>query len=265
MSPPELPESPPEVKASLPIPRVPWHPWLGIVFVVVIYFLSQVFSSLLVSIYPLLRHWSGSQATNWLNNSVSAQFIYVLLAEGLTVGAIYLFLRVHRTNWRNLGLRRPQARDPFYGAVTWVVYFIVYLAVVGVIGYLIPSLNVNQHQQIGFTNVHGVAQLVLTFISLVILPPFTEEVMIRGVLYGSLKKAMPGAGAVIVTSAIFASAHLPEGGAAGPLYIAAIDTFLLSLALIYLREKTNSLWAGITLHAFKNGVAFVALFLLASR
>ena len=41
-----------------------------------------------------------------------------------------------------------------------------------------------------------------------------------------------------------------------------LDTFILSLVLIYLREKTGGLWASITLHAFKNGVAFVALFAL---
>jgi len=58
---------------------------------------------------------------------------------------------------------------------------------------------------------------------------------------------------------------LPEGGAAGPLYIAALDTFILSLVLIYLREKTGSLWASITLHAVKNGVAFMALFVLHPR
>ncbi len=86
--------------------------------------------------------------------------------------------------------------------------------------------------------------------------------MVRGFLYSTLKKAMPLFGAVVLTSAIFASAHLPEGGAAGPLWIGALDTFVLSLFLIYLREKTNGLWASMTLHAVKNGVAFVALFVL---
>ena len=86
--------------------------------------------------------------------------------------------------------------------------------------------------------------------------------MARGLLYSSLKKAMPIAGAAVITSLIFAAAHLPEGGAAGPLYVAAIDTFILSLVLVYLREKTGSLWSSITLHSFKNGVAFVLLFVL---
>ena len=86
--------------------------------------------------------------------------------------------------------------------------------------------------------------------------------MVRGFLYSSFKKGLPTAAAVIVTSAIFASAHLPEGGGGGLLWIAAVDTFILSLVLIYLREKTGALWASMTLHALKNGVAFVALFAL---
>jgi CAAX protease family protein len=242
--------------------RVPWNPWLGVLFVLFVYFVSQVLSGLALSIYPALHHWTQVQATDWINNSIVAQFVYILLAEALTIGAIYGFLRVHKADWRAIALRRPRARDPVYGLMAWVVYFVIYLAAVGVVSQLFRSLNVNQSQDIGFNNVHGAAQLILTFISLVILPPLTEEIMVRGFLYGSLKKAMPRLAAVVVTSAIFASAHLPEGGAAGPLYIAAIDTFILSLVLIYLREKTGSLWAGITLHAFKNGVAFVTLFIL---
>jgi membrane protease YdiL (CAAX protease family) len=230
--------------------------------VLIVYFASQAISGLLISIYPALKHWTAAQANDWLNNSVGAQFVYILLAESLTIGAIYLFLRACKANWGTIALRRPRARDPAYGLVAWVFYFVIYLIVVAVVSHFVPSLNVNQQQDIGFTNVHGVAQLAMTLISLVILPPLTEEIMVRGFLYGSLKKGMPKLAAVIVTSAIFASAHLPEGGAAGPLYIAAIDTFVLSLVLIYLREKTGSLWAGITLHAFKNGVAFVTLFIL---
>jgi hypothetical protein len=84
--------------------------------------------------------------------------------------------------------------------------------------------------------------------------------MVRGFLYSSLKKALPVVWAVVLTSGIFAIAHLSGGGATGPLYIAALDTFVLSLVLIYLREKTGGLWASITLHAIKNGIAFMALF-----
>ncbi len=76
---------------------------------------------------------------------------------------------------------------------------------------------------------------------------------------------MPIAGAVVGTCILFAIGHLPAGGDAGPLYIAAIDTFVLSLVLIYLREKTGGLWSSMLLHAIKNGVAFTALFVLHAR
>jgi membrane protease YdiL (CAAX protease family) len=258
----------PQLVAQPPVPispSLPWNPWWAVVFVVLVYYVSQLFGGLLVSLYPALKHWSNAQANNWLNNSVGAQFVYVFLAEAFTIGAIYLFLRHYKLGFRSIGLRRPRWSDPLFGLAAVPAYFLLYFVAVGVVSYFVPSLNVNEQQQIGFTSVHGAAQLIMTFISLVILPPLTEEIMVRGFLYGSLKKGMPTAAAVIVTSAIFASAHLPEGGAAGPLYIAAIDTFVLSLVLIYLREKTKGLWSSMTLHAIKNGIAFVALFALHSR
>ncbi len=245
--------------------RVPWNPWLGIVFAVLIYYGSQIIGGLLVSIYPSLKHWSNAQALDWLNNSVNAQFIYILCAEALTILALYFFLKRYKLGFASIGLKRPRWLDPLYGLTAVPAYFVLYLLSVGVVSHFVPSLNVNQQQQIGFNNVHGAVQLLLTFISLVVLPPIAEEIMVRGFIYSSLKKAMRILPAALLTSIIFASAHLPEGGAAGPLYIAALDTFVLSLVLIYLREKTGSLWASITLHAIKNGIAFTALFLVHVR
>jgi membrane protease YdiL (CAAX protease family) len=255
----------PQVAAVKPQSKflgVPWNPWLGVGYVLVVYYLSQVISALIVSIYPNLKHWSSATANSWLNNSITAQFIYILLAETFTLVSIYFFLRFYKKTFRVIGLHRPRWTDPLYGLLAVPVYYILYLLTVGVVSHFVPSLNVNQQQQIGFTNVHGIASLIMTFISLCILPPLTEEIMVRGFLYSSLKKGMPQIAAALVTSVIFASAHLPEGGSAGPLYIAALDTFVLSLVLIYLREKTGSLWASMTLHACKNGVAFAALFIL---
>jgi len=239
---------------------IPWNPWLGVAFVVVVYFVSQLIAGALVSLYPLSMHWSQSRSLDWLNNSVGAQFAYILMAEAIVIGAVYWFLRFRKLGFAAIGLKRPRWRDPAYGLMALPLYFVLYLATVTLITHFVPSLNINEQQQLGFNNVTGTEPLVLTFMSLVILPPLAEEIMVRGFLYSSLKKAMPMAGAVVATSAIFAAAHLPEGGAAGPLYIAALDTFVLSLVLIYLREKTGSLWASITLHALKNGIAFAALF-----
>lgn len=242
-------------------PVVPWKPWWAVLFVALVYYGSQIFGGLLVSAYPWLHHWSASRISDWLENSVNAQFAFIVLAEGFTLGAVYLFLRHFKRGFDSIGLQRPRWRDVGYGLAAVPPYFMLYFITVLIVSGLAPGLDIDQKQQIGFQNVQGIVPLLLTFVSLVVLPPITEEIVVRGLLYTSLKKALPLISAVLTTSAIFAIAHLPEGGAAGPLYIAALDTFVLSLVLIYLREKTGSLWASITLHAIKNGIAYVALFI----
>lgn len=245
--------------------QIPWNPWLGLVFVVVVYYAAELFGGLILAIYPGLHHWSHAQSVDWLTNSTIAQFIYLLLASGSILGLLYLFLRRYGCTFNTIGLKRPRWRDATYGLMAVPVYYLIYLLTVGVVTHFVPGLNVDQQQQIGFTDVQGALALSLAFISLVVLPPLTEEIMVRGFLYSSLKKAMRIIPAAIATSLIFAAAHLPEGGAAGPLYIAALDTFVLSLVLIYLREKTGGLWASITLHAIKNGIAFMTLFVFHVR
>lgn len=243
------------------IPQATWNPWLGVIFVFLVFYGAQLAGGLLVLLYTAVHGWSSGQANAWLN-SVTGQFIFILIAESLTVGAIYWFLRRRKLSLSFIGLKKPRWLDAGYALAAVPAYYILYVLTVGVVSSLDKGLNVDQQQQIGFNDVHGAAALVMTFVSLVVLPPLAEEIMVRGFLYSTLKKALRMRWAVILTSLLFAAAHLPEGGAAGPLYIAALDTFVLSLVLIYLREKTGSLWASIGLHAIKNGVAFVFLFIL---
>ena len=262
----ELDYPEPPVSPGSKIKRVPWNPWLGVAFIAGIYYLStQYIGALIVYIYPWFKHWTTAQTNDWLNTSILAQFVYVLSAESFMLVAIYFFLKRYKTNFKLIGLTRPRLRDIGLGLLAAPLYYAAYVIAVYIISHFVHSLDVNQVQNIGFTGVTTSAKLILTFISLVVLPPLVEEIMFRGFLYSSLKRAMPKVAAVVVTSLIFASAHLPEGGAAGPLYIAALDTFILSLVLVYLRERTGSLWASITLHGVKNGVAFVALFLLSTH
>ena len=244
---------------------VPWNPWIAVLFIGLVYYFSQFFGGAVVSLYPWLMGWNSSQTSVWLNQSVLAQFSYVLIAETFMIAAIYVFLKKFKTNFKLIGLVRPKMKDVGLGLLAAPLYYAVFIVSVFIISHYVHTLDINQVQNIGFTDVVTNAQLVLTFISLVVLPPLVEEIMVRGFLYSSLKKAMPKVASVVITSLIFASAHLPEGGAVGPLYIAALDTFILSLVLIYLRERTGSLWASITLHGVKNGIAFIALFVLNFR
>lgn len=239
-----------------------WNGWWGTVYTLIVFLVSQVVAGLIISIYPTLKGWSQGRASSWLDASVFAQFVFILLAEGLAIGGVYLFLRSHKAGWRDIKFKKPRWIDVAYALAAVVPYYVLYAVLVTLASKYVPGFNADQKQEIGFSDVHGSLQLLLTFVSLAVLPPLAEEIMVRGLLYTSLKKVVPLGWAVVVTSALFASAHLGEGGAAGPLYVAALDTFILSLVLIYLREKTDSLWAGIFLHGIKNSIAFVALFLV---
>ncbi len=237
-----------------------WNPIVGVFLAAAIFFGAQLISGVLLSYYRYPRHWTDQQLLNWLDNSIVAQFLFVVIAESLIVLGVYLFVRRYKDGIQAIGLRRPRWTDPLYGLAVFPVYLAADFIVLTLIPYILPSLNIKEKQQLGFNHVSGTGEMLMTFISLVILPPIAEEILFRGFLYSSLKKNLPKIVAVVGTSALFALGHLPEGGAAGAFYVGAIDTFILSLFLIYLREKTGGLWANMTLHALKNAVAFVYLF-----
>lgn len=238
---------------------------LSILTVLGIYQLLPFVTLLILFIYPKLANWSLERFSNWLTDSTVAQFLYVLITELLTIGVIYLVIRRFRWSLASIGLKKPKWIDPLIGVATAVPYFVTYLAVAVVASLLISGLDTDQAQQIGFDSVQGNLELTLTFISLVILPPIVEEITMRGFLYTGLKKWLPRIWAALVVSVLFGAAHLAQGGEAGPLWIGAIDTFILSLFLVWLREKTGNLWAGVALHMTKNFVAFLALFVFAAR
>jgi membrane protease YdiL (CAAX protease family) len=152
--------------------------------------------------------------------------------------------------------------DVVYALAGFALYFVGYAIVLTIATHIFPSINVDQKQELGFQNTSGTINLFLTFLSLVILPPIVEETVFRGFVFSGLKNKLPFIYAAIGTSLLFASAHLQYGSGKPLLWIAALDTFTLSMVLCYLRQKTGGLWAGIFLHALKNGIAFVSLFLL---
>lgn len=244
--------------------KLPWHPAVAVLYTIVIFFISQILAGLIVSIYPALQHWSTARTDSWLNSSVAAQFAFVVLAEGLVVAGLWAFLRQYKRGFRAIDFGRLRLQDVGIGLAAFIPYFLIYSVAISVITHLVPSFNINQQQQLGFQSVHGAVALAMAFISLAVLPPIVEELLLRGFVYGSLREHISKIGAALITSVLFAAAHLPEGKG-GALWVGFVDTFVLSLVLVYLREKTNNLWASITLHGLKNTIAFVVLFVIGAR
>jgi membrane protease YdiL (CAAX protease family) len=239
--------------------KAKWGPLAAVVATIVIYFASQVIGTILILAVAKARGWDQAQINHWVQQTFP-QFIYIVLVEGVTLLMLWRFLRRRHASFRDLSLRRPKVRDASYVLLGALIYFPILVAVMAGIQAWLPQINLNQAQEIGFNHTQGPA-LVLAFVSLVVLPPVTEEILVRGFLYGGLKSKLPKIWAALVTSLLFGAAHLEFGSGAPLLWSAAIDTFILSMVLVYLREKTGSLWASIGLHMTKNAIAFGALFL----
>ncbi|MBA2278971.1 CPBP family intramembrane metalloprotease [Candidatus Saccharibacteria bacterium] len=235
-------------------------PFTTIALTFAVFLISQVIAAVIIGVYPALKNWTEAESTLWLENSVAAQFVYIALAEIIAVLMVLQLVKRAKIIKARVGFVSPRLRDIGYAAVAYGLYFIAYLIIIIVATRIVPSLNTNQEQQVGFDSAYSSLELLMTFASLVIFPPIAEEIIFRGYLFTSLRAKFRLRYAIILTSILFGIAHLQFGSGAPLLWVAAIDTFILSCFLCYLRERSGSLWPPILLHAIKNTVAFFILF-----
>ncbi len=248
--------------SNSPNQKQPYGLWPTLLATIAIFFASQFLVLLVLSVHAGLRGWTAEQATSWSTNSVYAQFWTVLLIESTVMVFLGILLKKRHSTFKAIGFVRLKFRDAGYALGGFAVYFPLLLATTQLLTQLLPSLNVNQKQNIGFSTTISGFPLLLVFISLVILPPLVEEALFRGFLYGGLRSKLKIVPAALVTSLLFALPHtLGNDSGASLLWIAGVDTFILSLVLVFVREKTGSLWPGIFLHMLKNGLAFMSLFI----
>lgn len=249
---------------ALPAPgRRSWGPLAAVLIVLFSFLIIQQVAGVLLVIIPRLLGWDSIMADEWLVNSPVATFVYVLLAEAMTIGSLLWFLTYKRAPFlQTVGLLRPKWSYLGHAVVGYVAYFLLFVAIIAITRLLLP-VDIEQEQALGFQRDSDGPALAMAFISLVILPPIVEEIVFRGFFFGTLRANRAGAvSATIITSILFGALHLFGSADGSLLWIAAIDTFILSVVLCYLRERTGSIWASVGVHAIKNAVVFVNLFII---
>lgn len=241
--------------------KVGWSPLEAVAITITLFFVPQVLVSLLVYGYAEITQTPGEQINSFINGTPAAQFAFIALVQGLMIAALYWFLKRRKTAWSKIGWIRPRGTDILYALSGFGAYFVLYGVVIAQLVEQYLPVDTEQRQQLGFdTSLMG-PELIFVFMSLVILPPLIEEIVVRGFLFSGLKAKLAFIPAALITSIVFGAAHLQWGSDAPLLWTAAIDTFVLSMVLVYLRHKTGSLWPGIGVHFIKNGLAFLALFI----
>ncbi|PID32270.1 hypothetical protein CR970_01175 [Candidatus Saccharibacteria bacterium] len=244
---------------------IPIRPLPALAIAVMLFLLSEIVGGIgVVLMLGLLLGNSIFEIGLLLETSPWAQFAYLLMVSSAAVGGVYWMLKRLKLGWPSIGLSGlPKGKDLLWAAIGYAVYMAVFLVATGVIMQVITGVDWGQEQELAFDRSLTGPGLVFAFAGLVILAPIAEEIMMRGFLYGALRRYMGFGAAMIIVSVLFAAAHLQFGSGATLLWSAAIDTFLLSCVLVYLREKKESLWPAIGVHMIKNCVAFVMLFIIA--
>ncbi|HMB23211.1 MAG: lysostaphin resistance A-like protein [Chloroflexota bacterium] len=82
--------------------------------------------------------------------------------------------------------------------------------------------------------------------------PLVEEIFFRGFLFQGFRQKYGWIGAMLLSSAIFAAAHLD--------LVAFIPTFILGCLLAYMYHRSNSVWPGIILHFLVNSLSLCAAY-----
>lgn len=237
---------------------VGYGPVAAFITTIVTFFGSQLLAGVAIGFgMSAFFGWDEARINSWFEGGAEAQAVIIGLSGLFTLLMIGWFLKRRKTTFAQIGFGRPKASATWQAVLAFVVYVAIFLIILGVVSKLIPGLDLNQEQDLGF-DYSAKESIWLLVVSLVIIPPIVEEIVMRGFLFTGLRTKMPFLVATIMTSILFGAAHLPSGKD-GLLWVGAIDTFVLSLVLCYLREKTGSVWAGIYLHAIKNAVALIFL------
>ena len=227
-----------------------WGPTAAIVISIVAYLVSQI--SLAISVAPIAFFNRGSSLDVLLADSPWINLVLTGISSIALIAVLWLFLRKRKRRFVNLGFAHIKPTDFGWLGLAAIVYFIV-LAVTLTLATNIPGFDAEQTQEIGYQAAKG-WQLLLAFVGLVVLPPLAEEMLFRGFMYRGLASKWPRIIAALFTSLLFALVHFQ--------WNVGVDVFVLSLVLIALYEKTKNLWMCVFLHAIKNGMAFIAIFIL---
>lgn len=177
---------------------------------------------------------------------LASPIIYTALSA-----AVLLAARVRGGSyWRDLVAWKPW--EPFRAAgPVWLIAVLTVLYSFGAdaaITHFSPHFHDLVHMPKG-------TKWVILFVLLAsVFAPVAEELLFRGWLYTGLRPLMGASATILVSSALFGLAHWEST------HLYALAVFPVGLALGYVRERTGSIKATMSVHAAFNGVASALLF-----
>jgi membrane protease YdiL (CAAX protease family) len=230
--------------APTPAPTLPWRVAVGGVLALVV---------------PLV-------ASRWLLRPLAGQSVpaavFVALAGLLAYGPTLWFWWWSSRRWGSGSMRADaglvaRLADLGWGPVVWIGCFLTQATLVIVVNLLRVPFRSNLE---GFDDLRDdTTYLVATFVLAVVVAPFVEEVLFRGLIQRSLASTMPQGVAVAVQAVMFGAAHFDPHRGVGNiglvLVLSGVGAVLGTAAML-----TRRLVPGMIAHALMNGVAMLVAF-----
>jgi membrane protease YdiL (CAAX protease family)/exonuclease VII small subunit len=230
-------------------------PWDGEtilqVFIVGFFFMGQIFVPLLLSLLPIPRPVGD----------VRLQAFYVLVSYLLVASGALLVLYFSLKRFFPL----PEFWFRFRFQDKWFLWglggYCAALPIVVVVSLINQQLwqgqgGSNPLLQLALESQDGVA-LGIFFSTAAIAAPFFEEILFRGFLLPSLTRYLPVWGAILISSLLFAIAHLSLSE------ILPLTALGIVLGVVYTRSR--NLLAPMLLHSLWNSGTLLSLFVLGSN
>lgn len=199
----------------------------------------------------------GVLADNADYSSVAFAYLAIVIVYvGVALAIQLLLVSDKGISWRELGFRPP--RDRFVARTLGV--WIVMIVAASIVGGLISTLSDDPPtvgDQLGVAQSVSLSpiEVIILFVAAVAAPALVEEVVFRTLLFCPLRSKWNFWTAAIISAVIFAGTHG---------FRLVIPTLtILGLGLAWLRERYDSLYPPILLHALNNALA-ITLFLTVS-
>lgn len=226
-------------------PRIPprqpvWNIWQGL---------------LLISLVTLIEYPLGWMETP--NDLDSVQGILYFIGVGLGdallyFGVVWLFLRLIRRPFSDLGFVKPRKRYVVLGFVVGILLFVG----IGLLGNVLTNVFGTPAPQSFTVAVKGVSyQWEFGFLALLggVVAPIKEEMLFRGLIYPPLRQALGRGRGMLLTGLFFATLHFD--------IVRFLPLLIGGVILAWLYERSSSIWPAVVAHGTWNILMAAALWI----
>ena len=232
------------------LPDKPWRPEL------VLRLMAGLFASMLLGVIIVDGYSGGAEAAR--NNPDFFIFLVgVFSFHGVGLVLVDVFLRQHKIGWKEaFGFNQPRlGRTIFMAHMVGVLMLPIAWSLSGLSSQILEFFRLPAEKQQAVKALENAANTPITLfyqgMAAILIAPFVEELVFRGILYPAIKQQGFHKLALWGTSLFFALIH-------GNLMI-FVPLTVLAIFLTFLYETTNNLLAPIITHAFFNAVNFFTL------